>query len=206
MPPAFSRRIRHFADALGAKSWRKLFWAVCVLTSAAALAGCSGQEQVTDAPEAVETVGMQMPESPVTDRVVRCMQEAGWTVRRSLYGGIESEEMSQDQQSAWQAAHEKCAESTGWNATNELNESQRKELYRQEVATHECLTTLGIESNPPPSEQTYLDTFQTQEWYFAFQPGFDQLDTGKLNQAILTCPPPTWFMNISGFEDAAWAK
>ena len=48
--------------------------------------------------------------------------------------------------------------------------------------------------------ETYLATYQTAEQYYSFLPGFDSLDQESMQAAVAQCPPPTWFMNISGFD------
>ena len=86
------------------------------------------------------------------------------------------------------------------NETADLSEAQKRELYAQEVKEHKCLTDLGIDSAEPPTEQTYLDTYQTKDWYFAMQPGLINLPRGKQPKIIAQCPPPTCVWNISGLQ------
>lgn len=140
-----------------------------------------------------------MPDSPITDRLVACMKDAGWEVQRSWQGGVEATDIPAGQQSAYESASQECAESTGWSdAVIRLDDRQIRELYSQEVATHNCLLEIGIDSSEPPSEQRYIDTFRSKDQYYAFMPGFDSLNEAAMQEAVRQCPPPTWFLNISG--------
>jgi len=163
------------------------------------ISGCSNDSagNPSAAHSSADTSGL--PKSPVTDRLVECMKDAGWDVARSWQGGIESDTIPADQQSAYQAANDKCSKTSGWaDANGDLTEAQVRELYTQEVASHECLVADGVDSAEPPSEQTYMDTFHTKKQYFAFLPGFDSLGQSEMQAAVRKCPPPTWFLNVSG--------
>lgn len=127
------------------------------------------------------------------------MRQAGWDVARSWQGGIETGEIPPDQLSAYEAASDECSDSSGWSEANMgLGEDQVRELYRQEVEAHECFMARGLESAEPPSEQRYIDTFRTKDQYYAFLPAFDSLNESAMQEAVADCPPPTWFLNISG--------
>lgn len=128
------------------------------------------------------------------------MGGAGWDVSRSWSGGIESAEIPSEQLEAYNTSLEVCSESSGWSRMGQVTDEQKRELYEQEVANHACLIEFGIESADPPTRETYLATYQTAEQYYSFQPGFDSLDQASMQEAVATCPPPTWFMNISGFD------
>lgn len=129
-----------------------------------------------------------------------CMTGAGWSVSRSWSGGIESDEIPQEQLEAYDESLAICSESSGWSGMASVNDEQKEELYEQEVANHSCLTELGIESAEPPTRETYLATYLTADQYYSFLPGFDSVDQASMREAVANCPPPTWFMNISGFK------
>lgn len=167
---------------------------------ALALAGCGGGGGSESAAPKPGSGDPKMPDSPVIDRQVACMVDAGWDVHRNWSGGIEGAEIPEEQNDQWQAASDKCAEQSGWNDTGNLSDAQTRELYAQEVEEHKCLTDLGIDSAEPPTEQTYLDTYQTKDWYFAMQPGLITLPQGQQPEIIAKCPPPTWVWNISGLQ------
>lgn len=128
------------------------------------------------------------------------MADAGWQVTRSWQGGIESGEIPQEQAEAYNEVLAVCSESSGWSRLGDVTGGQKRELYEQELANHQCLIDLGIESAEPPTIETYLATYQTVEQYYSFLPGFDSLDPESMQEAVAQCPPPTWFMNISGFD------
>lgn len=65
---------------------------------------------------------------------------------------------------------------------------------------HECLVSLGVDSDNPPSKQVYVDTYQSAEQYYAFEPGFDAMGAGQMQATVTQCPPPTWFLDVSGLS------
>jgi hypothetical protein len=69
-------------------------------------------------------------------------------------------------------------------------------LYKQEVAEHHCLLKHGLPSNPPPSLQTYIDTYQTVNQYYGYRPGMER--AAPMDPIWLECPPPTYYMNLPG--------
>lgn len=179
------------------RSWRRPAIAVALMLSL--LSGCgSDDESPADATSTQSAADSDLPPSPVTDRLVKCLQDAGWDVKRSWEGGLEISGVPADQQSAYQAANDRCSESSGWNSASNLNDAQVKELYQQEVEAHGCYLKIGVDSAQPPSEQRYIETYQTKDQYYAFLPGFDSLNQAKMQAAVKECPPPTWFLNLTG--------
>ena len=141
-----------------------------------------------------------LPPSPITDKMVRCLTDAGWEVQRSIEGGVQGPvNLPPAQLASYQSAADACADETGWSTPlSDFTDKQRHELYVQEVAEQSCLTELGYPGDEPPSEQTYLDTFASIDQYYAFRAVSD-LHKQEFEAAIRSCPPPTWFLNISGF-------
>lgn len=168
-----------------------------VVAVLSACSGAQGEDAVkTSAPPPV--ADSSLPASPVADRLVECMTEDGWEVSRSWSGGIDSVSIPQEQLSAYNRSLEACSASSGWSGLAEISQEQKRELYDQEVANHRCLVDLGVESADPPTLETYMATYQTAEQYYSFLPGFDALGQAEMERAVAACPPPTWFMNISG--------
>ncbi len=144
-----------------------------------------------------------LPPSPVTERFVRCIQDAGWEAVRDPGGGVDGPTLPAAQVPQYWAASEVCAESSGWNAMGDFSNwshEQRIELYEQEVAAHECFLSIGIASAEPPSLQQYLDTFHSADQYYAFVPGLDTLWREAFERTVKQCPPPTWFVTVTGFD------
>ncbi len=172
------------------------FVVVTVLAS-----GCS-REQPDATAEEQDIFPEGMLVSPVTERFVRCMHDAGWMVEPSWSGGTElGAAISADQLSAYEAAADECAESSGWNEANTLStwtREQIEELYAQEVETHECLIRIGFASDEPPSLQHYVDTLGTADQYYAMLPGLDNASPTDIIHMARECPPPTWFLTIEG--------
>ncbi len=141
----------------------------------------------------------KVPTSPLWDRYQRCLEEAGWTVTRDYQGMVGIDNYPPSQQSAVQAAMDNCSKKTGldkaWSKST-LSTSQLTELYKQELAEHECVLKIGLQSYHPPSLQTYIDTYATANQYYASRPGMDGI--GSTNPAWRECPPPTYYMNLPG--------
>lgn len=161
------------------------------------LAGCTSV-QAGDSPADGPPISSNQdyPEAPLLEAIEQCMNELGWEiVIDPAQAGYSGPEMSPESSSQWIQASNSCAEEVGY-FDPQLNLSQQRELYDQEAATHECLVASGHPSDLPPSEQVYIDTFGTAQQYFAI--GALAEAQMSLREAALSCPPPTWFLNVSG--------
>lgn|GEM_PF-1458442 len=170
---------------------------VVVLT----VGGCSSPEEVPTAAASQDDLFPEgMVRAPTTERYLRCMRDAGWEVTPSWSGGTDSAPMKADQTSAYDAAHEECSESSGWNRANDFSKWSREqieELYQQEVEAHECFTEIGVESEEPPSLQEFVDRFHTADQYYAMMPWMN--NATNIPSVVRQCPPPTWFITVDGF-------
>lgn len=57
----------------------------------------------------------------------------------------------------------------------------------------------GHAGDEPPSKQSYLDTFASTDQYYAILV-LNTLAQSPYEAAITACPPPTWFLNYTGFD------
>ncbi|MFT4052289.1 MAG: hypothetical protein QM677_08585 [Microbacterium sp.] len=110
-------------------------------------------------------------------------------------------DIPEGQESVVSADFDECSEISGFSTMGDkssMSQAQLEALYEQEVAEHECILALGLESDAPPSLQTYIDTYQTENQYYGMLPGLDSLssDQASYAKAALACPPPTWYMNL----------
>lgn len=169
--------------------------AVVTLATAATVAACSPQAPQ----EQASPTAAALPASPVTDALVACMEAAGWDATRSWTGGVDYGQVPADQQSAWQTTADACAQESGfasaWDRAT-LGEDGLRELYEQEVVQHDCLIALGLPSPPPPSFESYQETYQTDQWYFASTEALSSLSESRTQEVVGQCPPPTYFMDI----------
>jgi hypothetical protein len=135
----------------------------------------------------------------LAEAALACIRDAGWEAEMDWTGGINGPEMNSAQVSQWQAVAAKCTEQAGY--TNpQLTDAQKRQLYAQEVAERDCLAGLGYVSDPPPSEQRYVDTWGTGEQYAAFfAAGADKTGQAEMMKTVRECPPPSWFLNLDGF-------
>jgi len=165
----------------------------------ASLAGCSG---ATNTPDSDLTTDAELPNSPVSDRMVRCVSDEGFEIVRSLYGGFDGPgDLPAAQVEKFNQAFGRCADETGWSTPlAAFTSEQVAELYAQEIATRDCLAERGYPGAEPPTEQTYVDNFASADQYYAFMAIAD-LHQSEQEPLIRACPPPTWFLDISGFGE-----
>ena len=133
-----------------------------------------------------------VPPSPLGEKLVRCMQEAGWEARVDWNGAVVSPEMHTSQVDQWMEAQRICADETKFGDLSQLSTSQIRELYTQELAEYECLLEQSMHPPAPPSEQSYLDSFGTADQYYAIK------GTVATPELMQLCPAPTWFLNLEG--------
>ncbi len=138
-----------------------------------------------------------MPRSPVLERYVGCLNDAGWDAEVTWSGSVMSPTFADESQlPAFKAAADECRESSGWNRANDWaswTDTQIDALYDAEVANHECFVGIGFDSAEPPSRQQFMDTFHTRDQYYSFEPGLMTLRPADEPRVLGTCPPPTWF-------------
>jgi hypothetical protein len=117
------------------------------------------------------------------------MAADGWEGEMQFSGTISFGSVPEAQQALFNSAQEKCVSETGWGDLAGLGADKRRKLYEQEVSEYECLMELGLTPPAPPTEQTYVDTFNTADQYYA------GATLGLTEEQVQECPPPTWFMN-----------
>ncbi|UOE42831.1 hypothetical protein [Agromyces larvae] len=73
-----------------------------------------------------------------------------------------------------------------------LNESQIREMYQLELANKACIEELGYTVGDAPSEQNYIDTYDTAKWWFAIA-SVQGTSGSQIEEIVQACPPPTYF-------------
>ncbi len=142
-----------------------------------------------------------LPESPIIEEFVACLQNRGWDAKRDETGMPAVDNIPDEQADLQAQDADECGEGSGWNTMGQkstMNNEQLTALYDQEVEEQQCVAALGYETETPPSQQTYIDTYATENQYYGWVPGLNGLDQAAFNKAVLACPPPTWYMNIPG--------
>jgi hypothetical protein len=177
---------------------KKLLWGSLIgIAGLLALAGCTSEPTA----ETPETSLSSLPASPITDKTVRCLNDAGWDATRSPSGGFNGPpNLNSAQLEKYDEASAECSAKTGWDtAWTDLSDAQIEELYGQELVEQKCLAEAGYDGGPPPSLQSYQDNFHTADQYYAIQNIHPEtLEGGKFNELISKCPPPSWFLNLKG--------
>lgn len=67
-----------------------------------------------------------------------------------------------------------------------FSETQILEMYALELEHKTCLESIGYQISEPPSEETYLTTFNTADWWTAIT----SVPPAERNQAVAKCPLP----------------
>lgn len=164
--------------------------------SLVSVVGCANANDIDLPNPAVSAAEQDYPEAPLLEAIEECMNDQGWEIIVDpAEAGYSGPEMSPELSAQWIQASNACAEEVGY-FDPQLNLSQQRELYEQEVSTHECIVALGQPSDRPPTEQVYLDTYGTGDQYFAI--GALAAAQMPIRDVALQCPPPTWFLNVSG--------
>jgi len=140
----------------------------------------------------------QHPPTPLANDVVKCMKSAGWVATVDWDGSITGPSMKSDLLKQWQDSFTSCSKTTGFDSPK-LTELQVKQLYTQEVTEHKCLLAANQPSDNPPSEQSYIDSFQTaSQYYSSGQLLVQPYSQSKMMSVVAKCPPPHWYMNLNG--------
>ncbi len=181
---------------------RKHAWlSATALVVALLVAGCAASEDEIVLPDVTPRPSdAGVPQSKIIDDFVGCMQERGWNAARDSIGKPFVSNTPEDQQEIMMGDSRECGElsgfTTSWKKESWTTE-QLTALYKQELANHVCMLAIGLESNDPPSLQTYLDTWGTEKQYRSQDPGLDaRFGQAAYNKAVIACPPPAWFFNL----------
>lgn len=167
------------------------------------VSGCTGGSADEGEPPtgAAPVSDSALPESPIIETFVACLQERGWDAKRDGSGMPVVDNVPEGQANLQAQDADECGDSSGWNTMGQrstMSDAQLGALYDQEVEEQQCVAALGYDTETPPSRQTYIDTYGTENQYYGWRPGLEGLDQAAFNKAVLACPPPTWFMNIPG--------
>ena len=167
----------------------------------AIVVGCSA----TNAPAPSSTSATA--KNPVNRDLIRCIADAGFEAEETWNGGVMNKNTPPEQLDVFSAAVNSCAETLGL-ATFALTDAQLAELYEQELVERDCLIAEGFGVDDPPSLHTYIDTWNTEARWTAWDSSDAAIPTGfdpdrdtslELQQALAQrCPPPSWWLNLEG--------
>lgn len=146
-------------------------------------------EKEGEAPDEPTVDNPVVPHSPVVEAQIECMENKGWTPEAQFGGGMNFGDVPPEQAERLQEDATLCSQDTGWGSFDRFSAEQVSQLYDLEVEAHECFLEHDYASPPPPSRETYIDTFQTADQYYAF----GDLSPGPTVKIQSICPPPTWF-------------
>lgn len=129
------------------------------------------------------------PAGSRAENIVRCMAKDGYTGKILPDGTTQWDGLSKDAMPAFNAAQDTCGKAFPYEA---LTDAQVRQMYDLELANRQCLVKLGFDIPEAPSEQTYVDTYNTDKWWIAIS--FVPTDNWSAYQsAVAACPPPTYF-------------
>ncbi|MDR6906088.1 hypothetical protein J2X63_001774 [Agromyces sp. 3263] len=129
---------------------------------------------------------------------VACMEDAGWTIHVVGTESFQVPGQTQDQTPVIWEDYRACSERTGWGTSDPVaSDAQLSRLYDYEVATLECMEDYGVEVDPAPTRQAFIDRIEAAPdfWsaYDAIQNGPRAVEkrTGlTLEQMHEACPAP----------------
>lgn len=137
--------------------------------------------------------------SPAADAAYQCLLDQGWDVTIDWDGGIaaDSSSIPEAQVSIYEQAVIDCYTPID-DAILAMSEAEIAEVYLDELKTRECLISEGYNVGAPPSEQTYVDTFQTAPWsaWADAQISQDGLSDQEWQQLNSKCTQPAWSLGV----------
>lgn len=118
-----------------------------------------------------------------------CMIDRGWDV--TIGEDFIAFNVPTEQEDAYQEAMTECGEGMFPNPET-FSHQQWRTLHEQSLATRSCLEDIGFDFAPPPSLQTFKDTFGL------WGPYSELLDSGAIRDAEVAgleakCPSPTFW-------------
>jgi hypothetical protein len=175
-----------------------VFLAAGVLCASIALSGCSGQNEPGAPTGQTPDEGMSL--SSASNLVYECLTDRGWKVTLTWDGGIEagSATVPDAQLENFNSDSDEC-----WGMVdNRILNMQPEEIsqtYAAELETRECLIERGFKVGTPPSEQQYIDTFQSARWSaYADSNGLNaQTSADEWREINEACPQPAWSLGAS---------
>lgn len=154
-----------------------------------ALTGCTSPDEVPSTQGSEDALSL----SPASNVVYKCLTDKGWNPTLTWDGGIQvtSETLPEAQIDLYNADSDECWSKINARIAN-MQPDEIADVYRSELATRDCLIEHGLEVGTPPSEQQFIDTFQSARWSAygdsnASVAGEDEWRT--INEA---CPQPAW--------------
>jgi len=130
------------------------------------------------------------------EEVVSCLDDAGYPGFVIENGGVRSpSDISEDQFGPMQEAVVACQKQAGFYLDG-IPAEELPRLYDLELVEQDCLRDLGYDSPPPPSVQTFIDEYGTEDAWEAFGAVFyglpDSEQTEELyNSLQRECPRPS---------------
>jgi hypothetical protein len=172
---------------------RGIAWGLA-LALTAALAGCSSSPAVSGdlvAGLTPDEVKYLEDAAQAVRRTAQCLRERGWNITTEADGwGVT--DLAASQVDAYEADAAACQDATGMATMDPLPDTpeRMRRLYAYEVELAECLRDQGVDVPPAPSEQAFIDRYQTDDAWFAYAFA-DPASYGPDRWAALesTCPP-----------------
>lgn len=88
-----------------------------------------------------------------------CLSSHGWDVKTTPDGGVWAE-YSQEQSDRYDADREECEKTFGYDVPPTYDETQLRAMYKQVLATADCIRAKGYDPGTAPTEQTWIDQVQ----------------------------------------------
>lgn len=131
------------------------------------------------------------------------MEENGWPVEVAGKESFTVIGETEEQRPIVAEVYRTCSESTGWSGPEEVDPRALSKLYSYELATRDCLSSLGLPVDTPPSEEAFIERFTTTDrWsaYSGFIDDFGVLEAqGKAppwDEINAVCPQPIRYVDL----------
>lgn len=129
-----------------------------------------------------------------TEQMVGCLADVGYEVEVTWNNAIRWPNLPSQQLSQFHEAEQKCYK-LHLAGLSPMSAEQRKQLYSLEIKNKQCLEQQGYLISSPPSLETYLDSFDTENRWMPVRELDQSAFSAEEYEALLTeCPPPSWYM------------
>lgn len=171
-------------------------WAFGTLSVAVAvvmLVGCSTMEPADDAasasaqPQANDSFAEKWPDSQA---LADCLNEKGWDVTLNEATGGVGFEGTTEQMDQYEIDQAECMPEDDSIPLSEFTSEQWTALYQAELETAECLRAEGVSVEEAPSEQVFIDRYQSSEPWMSYT-FVGEVSSDRWDELNMLCPQPT---------------
>lgn len=148
------------------------------------LSACSNGDQ--GEPEQVLPTGQAADPDRYPDLMTECLRDKGWAVEAKPDGAVVATYPA-EQDEAYMADNETCKHQYGFDATHPpVTEAELRSMYKDALATVDCLREQGYDPGEVPSEQVFVDRGGWDPYYNVHAPG--KISDEEYYRLLKLCP------------------